>query len=63
MPGKIQDENAALGQFKVEFTKRYCQHLVGPKFSTNIFEEVVNDAFGGPAQTKKSLGNLLYFIL
>ena len=59
MPSEIKDEIAALDQFKTEFTKRYCQQNAGPNFSTKIFEEVVREAFGGSAQTRKALGKLL----
>ena len=59
MPSEIKNETAALDQFKAEFTKRYCQHQAGPNLSTKIFEEVVQEAFGGSAQTRKALGKLL----
>jgi len=61
MPEAVQDERAALNQFKTEFTKRYRQQQQpGPNFSTKIFSEAVQEAFGGSAQSRRALAIYLH---
>ena len=61
MPKEVEDESAALNQFKTEFNKRYCREKPGPSFSTSAFGEVLQEAFGGSAETRKALGKR-YFL-
>ena len=63
VPEAVQDERAALNQFKTEFTKRYRQQQQpGPNFSTKIFSEAVQEAFGGSAQSRRALGSIFYAV-
>ena len=58
MPEKVEDEIAALNQFKTEFSRRYCIGIQGPNFTTKAFIEAKDEAFCGPAETRKALGNV-----
>ena len=60
MPNKVDDDSAALIQFKTVFTKRYFQGENGPNFSTKVFGETVKEAFCGSAQTRKALGKIVF---
>ena len=57
MPKKVDDECAALEQFKRVFNKRYCQQKVGPDFTTKIFSEAVKEAFCCATENRKAMGN------
>ena len=55
VPEEVDDEAAALTQFKTKFSERYFDENVGPGFSTKTFQEVINEATKGTC--RKPLGS------